>query len=93
MDCVELLKAQNKLHYVQLLHFHLGSQITSIDAIKRSLREGARMYTELAALLPNLSFLDVGGGLAVDYEGSKSLSDSSMNYSLEVCTRCGFHYW
>lgn len=85
--CVEELEACGKQHWVKLLHFHMGSQVTTIDAIKRALKEAARTYTELALLLPNMQFFDVGGGLAVDYDGTNSDSDSSMNYSVEEYAR------
>lgn len=85
--CAEIVKAQGKEHWVKLLHFHLGSQITTIESIKKVLKEASRMYTELATLLPSLSIFDVGGGLAVDYDGTKSVSDSSMNYTVEEYAR------
>lgn len=85
--CVDMLQARGKTHLVKLLHFHLGSQITAIVAIKKALQEASRMYTELAALLPGLGYFDVGGGLAVDYDGTKSMSDSSMNYTVEEYAR------
>lgn len=85
--CIEMLKTENKLHWAKLLHFHLGSQITTIESIKKALKEAARTYTELANLLPNFSYIDVGGGLAVDYDGTKSESDSSMNYTLDEYAR------
>lgn len=87
VGCIELLQSKGKTHWVKLLHFHLGSQVTTIEAIKKALKEGARMYTELASILPSLSFFDVGGGLAVDYDGSRSVSDSSMNYTVEEYAR------
>lgn len=87
VSCTEMIQAHGKGHWVKLLHFHLGSQITTIESIKKVLKEGARMYTELASLLPSLSLFDVGGGLAVDYEGTKSTSDSSMNYTVEEYAR------
>lgn len=87
VTCTEMIQAQGKGHWVKLLHFHLGSQVTTIESIKKVLKEGARMYTELAALLPSLAFFDVGGGLAVDYDGTKSISDSSMNYTVEEYAR------
>lgn len=86
-SCVETLQAKGKENWVKLLHFHLGSQVTTIESIKKVLKEGTRMYTELAALLPSLTIFDVGGGLAVDYDGSKSIADSSMNYTLEEYAR------
>ncbi len=87
LECTSVLKKAGKLDLLQLLHFHIGSQITSIDAIKNALNEGSRMYVELAKLCPSLSYLDVGGGLAVDYEGTRTTSDSSMNYTLEEYAR------
>lgn len=85
--CSEELKSLGKTHWLKLLHFHIGSQITSIDAIKKALKEASKMYTELAIEHPSLEFFDVGGGLAVDYDGSKSVSDSSMNYTIEEYAR------
>lgn len=87
LSCTEMIQAQGKGHWVKLLHFHMGSQVTTVESVKKALKEGARMYTELAALLPSLSFFDVGGGLAVDYDGTKSISDSSMNYTVEEYAR------
>lgn len=85
--CLEQLEAAGKKEWFKLLHFHLGSQVTTIEAIKKALNEGARMYTELARDYPSLCFFDVGGGLAIDYDGSKSSSNSSMNYSVEEYAR------
>ncbi len=87
VTCLEQLKAAGKTHWLKLLHFHIGSQITTIESIKKALKEGARMYTELALQYPSLMFFDVGGGLAVDYDGSKSAVDSSMNYTVQEYAR------
>ncbi|MBA3603336.1 MAG: biosynthetic arginine decarboxylase [Parachlamydiaceae bacterium] len=87
MATVELLNKNDKKNWLKLLHFHLGSQITSINAIKNALKEGARMYTELAKDHPSLDFFDVGGGLAIDYDGTMSATNSSMDYSLEEYAR------
>ena len=84
---VEFLKKAGKDHWLKLLHFHIGSQITSILPIKKVLRESTRMYTELAKLCPSMCFFDVGGGLGVDYDGTKTSNDSSMNYSMEEYAR------
>src|SRR5688572_29586769 len=65
------------------LHFHLGSQITNIRIVKGALNEAARVYTELAKLGAGLQYLDVGGGLGVDYDGSQTNFESSMNYTLQ----------
>lgn len=79
--CLEELEKADKKEWLKLLHFHIGSQITSIEAIKKALNEASRMYTELAALCPSLCFLDAGGGLGIDYDGSKTTAESSMNYT------------
>ena len=67
----------------KLLHFHLGSQITHIRIIKNALNEAARVYCELAKQGAGLQYLDVGGGLGVDYDGSQTNFESSMNYTLQ----------
>lgn len=87
VHCVEQLQKAQKSGWLKLLHFHIGSQITSIKAVKKALQEASRMYTELAALCPSLCFFDAGGGLGVDYDGSKTTSDSSMNYTVEEYAR------
>lgn len=87
VDGLKKLKQAGKSHWLKLLHFHMGSQITTIDSIKNALREASRMYTEIYLLQPSLEIFDVGGGLAVDYAGLKNSSDSSMNYSLEEYAR------
>ncbi|MBN1915365.1 MAG: biosynthetic arginine decarboxylase [Parachlamydiales bacterium] len=87
MQCIHLLKKAGKSHWLKLLHFHVGSQITSIISIKETLREATRIYTEVAKLCPSMSFFDVGGGLGVDYEGAKTASHSSMNYTMEEYAR------
>lgn len=87
VTCLDHITKEGKAHWVKMLHFHLGSQVTMIESIKKVLKEACRMYTELASQCPSLSFFDVGGGLAVDYDGSKSATDSSMNYTLEEYAR------
>lgn len=87
MTCLQQLEAKGKQGWLKLLHYHMGSQIPTIESVKKVLKEGARMYTELAKDYPSLTFFDVGGGLAVDYDGSRSTSDSSMNYSVEEYAR------
>ncbi len=78
---IELLEKESLLHALELLHFHLGSQVTSIRPIKAALDEACRIYAEVCAMGAKLRFLDVGGGLAVDYDGSKTNSENSLNYS------------
>jgi arginine decarboxylase len=77
------LKARGMQDCFKLLHFHLGSQIPNIRIVKAALNEAARVYTELARAGAGLEYLDVGGGLGVDYDGSQTNFESSMNYTLE----------
>ncbi len=67
----------------KLLHFHIGSQLTDIRAIKEAVNEGARIYAELFRMGFELDYVDVGGGLGIDYDGTKSTSESSRNYSMD----------
>jgi arginine decarboxylase len=83
MRGLEELKSRGMQDCLKLLHFHLGSQITNIRIVKQALNEGARVYTELAKLGAGLQYIDVGGGLGVDYDGSQTNFESSMNYTLE----------
>lgn len=80
---IEQLKQVDKLSYLNLVHFHIGSQIANIRDIHNAIRECARHYAELAELGVPISTIDVGGGLGVDYEGSGSRSSCSMNYTVE----------
>jgi arginine decarboxylase len=80
---LEELKALGMQDCFKLLHFHLGSQIPNIRIVKHALNEAARIYTELARAGAGLEYLDVGGGLGVDYDGSQTNFESSMNYTLE----------
>jgi arginine decarboxylase len=79
----EMLKATGLAHCLKLIHFHVGSQVPDISTIKRAVREGARYYAKIVKLGHELGYLDVGGGLGVDYDGSRSDFDSSTNYSLQ----------
>jgi arginine decarboxylase len=82
----EILKSEGLPHCLKLIHFHVGSQVPDISTIKRAVREAARYYSKIAKLGHNLEYLDVGGGLGVDYDGSRSTFDSSTNYSLQEYT-------
>lgn len=83
MEVVNKLQSREQLHCLKLLHFHVGSQISSISVIKDALREAGRLYVELVNTGAEMGFLDVGGGLAVDYDGSKSNFYASKNYSIQ----------
>ncbi len=87
LTAVEVLKKHNKLHLMQMVHFHIGSQIANIRDIHRALRECSRHFAELSQLGVPLNTVDVGGGLGVDYEGSGSRSACSMNYTVEEYAR------
>ena len=80
---LDVLRERGMEDCLQLLHFHQGSQITNIRHIKAALNEAARVYTELARRGAGLKYLDVGGGLGVDYDGSQTNFESSVNYSLQ----------
>jgi arginine decarboxylase len=77
------LKAAGMEDCFKLLHFHLGSQIPNIRIVKGALNEAARVYTELVKEGAGLQYIDVGGGLGVDYDGSQTNFESSVNYTLE----------
>ncbi len=79
---VELLRTEGMLDSLVLTHFHIGSQITNIRSIKEALAEGTRIYLELTKLGAGLRYFDVGGGMAVDYDGSSSNFASSANYTM-----------
>ncbi len=83
LKMLEYLKARNMQDCLKLLHFHLGSQITNIRMIKTALNESARIYAELAKAGAGMEYLDVGGGLGIDYDGSQTNFESSINYSLQ----------
>ena len=80
---LEELKRHDMQDCFKLLHFHLGSQIPNIRIVKGALNEAARIYTELVKSGAGLEYLDVGGGLGVDYDGSQTNFESSVNYTLE----------
>ncbi|WP_411754173.1 biosynthetic arginine decarboxylase, partial [Serratia sp. (in: enterobacteria)] len=82
LKLVETLREAGRLDSLQLLHFHLGSQLANIRDIATGVRESARFYVELHKLGVNIQCFDVGGGLGVDYEGTRSQSDCSVNYGL-----------
>lgn len=83
VEAIDFLREQELLESFELLHFHLGSQISNIRNVKEGLREAGRFYGELVKLGAPLRYLDVGGGLGVDYDGSQTNFPSSMNYTLQ----------
>lgn len=82
IELVDRLAEQDMLDSLRLLHFHIGSQISSIIPIKNALQEAANIYVELAKLGCQMGYLDIGGGLAIDYDGSKTDFHASRNYTL-----------
>jgi arginine decarboxylase len=83
MKVIERLRAADSLDFLKLIHFHLGSQITDIRYIKTGLQEVARFYEEMHAAGVNITHVDVGGGLGIDYDGSSSTVTASVNYSVQ----------
>jgi arginine decarboxylase len=83
LEVIDTLKAKNKLHLLQLFHFHSGSQIPDIRTIKDSLTEAARIYSDLVKLEAPIKYFDVGGGVGLNYDGSRSNTTSSTNYTLD----------
>ena len=80
---VDKLKNAELLDSLKLLHFHVGSQISAINVIKDAIQEASRIYVELASLGANMKYLDVGGGLGVDYDGSQTNFYASKNYNMQ----------
>jgi arginine decarboxylase len=83
LAATEILRAEKMEHCFKLLHFHIGSQVPDILTIKKAVQEAARFYAKLYKMGFAVESVDVGGGLGVDYDGSRSASDSSTNYTLQ----------
>jgi len=83
LEAVKILKSRRMLDSMVMLHFHIGSQITDIRKIKNAIREAGRVYAKLRAMGVPIQYLNLGGGLGVDYDGSKTAFESSMNYSTQ----------
>jgi arginine decarboxylase len=83
LEAYEYLKERGMEDSLQLVHFHLGSQITNIRNVKNALTEAARVYVELHRVGAGVKYLDVGGGLGIDYDGSQTDFESSVNYTLQ----------
>jgi len=87
VEASDILHAAGLAHCLNLVHFHVGSQVPDIRTIKRAAREAARFYAKLSKMGHALGYLDVGGGLGVDYDGSRTTFDSSTNYTLNEYAR------
>jgi arginine decarboxylase len=87
LEAIETLRKEGFEDSLQMLHFHVGSQVPDILALRRAVREATRYYCQLHKMGLKPAYLDVGGGLAIDYDGSRSDSESSMNYTLTEYAR------
>lgn len=84
LEALDILEKNKMTDCLKLIHFHIGSQVTKIRRIKNALREATQFYAQLSRLGYNIDFVDIGGGLGVDYDGTRSsASESSMNYSIQ----------
>ncbi|MBI4663131.1 MAG: biosynthetic arginine decarboxylase [Verrucomicrobia bacterium] len=92
LAAAEMLKAENLAHCFKLLHFHIGSQVPDILTVKKAVQEAARFYAKLHKMGFPIEAIDVGGGLGVDYDGSRSAFDSSTNYTLQEYTNDVVYY-
>ncbi len=92
LEAAYLLQTENLGQCLRLLHFHIGSQVPDILTVKKAVQEAARFYAKLHKMGFNIEHLDVGGGLGVDYDGSRSAFDSSTNYSLQEYTNDIVYY-
>jgi arginine decarboxylase len=87
LEAASILREAGMPNAFKLVHFHIGSQVPDILIIKRAVREAARYYAKLRRLGHPIEYLDVGGGLAIDYDGSRTPTEASMNYSVEEYAR------
>jgi arginine decarboxylase len=92
LSAAEILKSENLAHCLKLVHFHIGSQVPDILTVKKAVQEAARFYAKLQKMAFQIEYLDVGGGLGVDYDGSRSAFDSSTNYTLQEYTNDIVYY-
>ncbi len=83
LEVIRRLQEAGRIEMLRLLHFHIGSQLTDIKRIKNAMKEAARVYAKIYEMKIPIEFLDVGGGMAVDYDGSKTAFDSSANYNAQ----------
>lgn len=92
LAATQILRAERLEHCFALLHFHIGSQVPDILTIKKAVQEASRFYAKLYKMGFSIKYIDVGGGLGVDYDGSRSAYDSSTNYSLQEYTNDVVYY-
>ena len=92
LAATEMLRAEKLEHCFKLIHFHIGSQVPDILTVKKAVQEAARFYAKLQKMGFAIEFVDVGGGLGVDYDGSRSAFDSSTNYTLQEYTNDVVYY-
>ncbi len=92
LAAAEMLRQENLGHCFKLLHFHIGSQVPDILTVKKAVQEATRFYAKLYKMGFPIEFMDVGGGLGVDYDGSRSAFDNSTNYSLQEYTNDVVYY-
>jgi arginine decarboxylase len=83
LECIRLLREFQMTDLLKLLHFHIGSQITDIKRVKAAMKEAARVYCKIRQMRIDVEFLDIGGGMGVDYDGSKTTFSSSVNYTTQ----------
>lgn len=84
LEALEYLEKNDMMESLKLIHFHIGSQITKIRCIKNALREAMQFYVQLSKMGYHIEFVDIGGGLGVDYDGTRSsMGENSMNYSIQ----------
>jgi arginine decarboxylase len=83
LECIRLLREFQMTDLLKLLHFHIGSQITDIKRVKAAMKEAARVYSKIRQMHIDVEFLDIGGGMGVDYDGSKTTFESSVNYTIQ----------
>lgn len=83
LECIKTIEEYGMLEQLQMLHFHIGSQITEIRRIQKAVKEAARVYAKIKLKHINIKYFNIGGGLGLDYDGSKTSSDASANYTMQ----------
>ncbi len=83
LECIKVIGEYGMFEQLQMLHFHIGSQITEIRRIQKAVKEAARVYAKIKIKHINIKYFNIGGGLGLDYDGSKTSSDASANYSIQ----------